>query len=657
MKIISCVFLTLCCLVSGPASAIRPIVHFHDLIAGEPDPGYRDGSFESAEFNSPQGLAFNEDGTRLFVADKNNNCIRVIFRDENNQVETLAGSIQTGYSNGSLKDARFNAPTALAYIAKDLLVVYDSGNNLFRLIDLKRGQVTDLAGNRKQGDIDGKALESSLGVIWNILYLPSDNCLYFSEPANNRLRKLDLTTGLISTVLLNDTKIPMPGPLCLYQNNLCVTDRASSNAFLPDFKNKTFQLIGNFDTADKNSLAVLATAASGEYLYGMRQGGETSWIRLPDNTSLKFVSVWGKPINLNRFPFFQNNESIGFIPDPREDRKFFLASSLMPYVMSLKDYNFQDQLPGDSSGNITDFAYPEKKPSETFRILVVGNSLSYSLTFQDQRNGNYLRSLSFPKQLELMLNTHAAMENVPLNYEVISVGRPELEESSYFWPHYVVPDIVKNYDIDLVLFIQAPMETNRYEYYFQAPLNQEGVPAKTYDTEYLLKPWDQKIPPGTPRDFYEKCLARKWVKPVSKSQLQFETTRVTLTDPNVREDVVELLSKPIKLLSDKLSIMKTSTNQPVKYQMVLIYRGDTEGSLDLYHDFWKRMAQKDGFPLLDLVGDFVAFNTTYQGMWSYEDFHYNADGMPLYAYIVGQELIDHHVIPFDKPVGKSDPTK
>lgn len=434
MKKISCLFLTLCSLASSPAFAIRPIVHFHDLIAGEPEEGYRDGSFESAQFNGPQGLVFNEDGTRLFVADKNNNCIRVIFRNDNNRVETLAGSTQAGYSNGSLKDTRFNAPTALAYIGKDLLAVYDSGNFLFRLIDLKKGQVTDLAGNRKQGDTDGKALESSLAVIWNIAYLPSDNSIYFSEPYSGRLRKLDLTTATISTVSLGDSKITVPGPLCLYQDKLCVTDWTSSNAFQVDFKSKSFQLIGNFDTASKNHALVLATAASGNGLYGFRQGETTSWIMLPDNKDIKILSVWGKEINLNRFPCFSSVENVAFIVDPNEQRKFFLTSTYMPYVMSLKDYFFSDYQQADCSNGyqMTDYIYPEKKPAKTFRILVVGDSLSYSLTSEDRTAGTWLRSLTFPKQLELMLNTNGALDDVPLNYEVLSVGRPENGDPSFY---------------------------------------------------------------------------------------------------------------------------------------------------------------------------------------------------------------------------------
>jgi hypothetical protein len=186
------------------------------------------------------------------------------------------------------------------------------------------------------------------------------------------------------------------------------------------------------------------------------------------------------------------------------------------------------------------------------------------------------------------------------------------------------------------------------DFYFQNPITPEGIPSASPDQEYLLKPWEEKIPSGTPKDFYEKCLAKNWVKPVSKSQLQFESTQATLADPAIREDVIEMLSKPIKLLSDQLSSLKTSAGKPLDYHMFLIYRDETNGHLEAYRDFWKDMAKRDGFPLTDIVGDFLAIKPTYEGMYSYEDFHYNANGTHVYVDIVLHELLDHHLIPFPK---------
>ncbi len=646
-------------LLSPPATwALRPIEHYHDLIAGEPEPGYRDGSFESALFNGPQGLALNGDGTRLYVADKNNNCIRVIFRDQNNRVETLAGSSKPGDSNGSLKEASFNKPTLLTYIGNDQLIVYDSGNFKFRSIDLAKGQVTDLAGNGKQGDVDGKPAECSLNDIWNMVYLATDNAIFFSEPNNYRLRKLDLVDDSVSSVLLNDTKILRPGALCLYQGSLCIVDSASSNVFKADIVKKVFDPIGNFDAGDKTLSTVTAIAASGKDLYGARLGVAQPWVRLPGNIPVRFFDIWGHELSPKLAPAaFVNRQVLGLLPDPNHEKKFIFTGKSLSCVSSFKDYNFA---PGEDIGTynasgMSEFDYPDKKPPKTFRILIVGNSLSYSMTFADQRAGTWNRSRSFPKELELFLNTKAALEDNPLNYEILSIGHPEANVSCFIWPYYEVPDLVKKFDIDFVLFIMPTQTSYSCNFYFQNPITAEGIPSAKSDPEYLLKPWKDKIPEGIPKDFYEKCLTHNWVKPASKTQLDFQPTQVTLTDPAVKEDVLELLSKPIKMLADKLKVLKNSEGKPVDYHMFLIFRDEVNPATELQRSFWKDMAKRDDFPLYDMVGDFLAFKPTYEGMYSYEDWHYNANGTPLYVQLVAHELLRQHLIPFPTP--KPEPSK
>src|SRR5271154_1068223 len=89
-----CLKITIALLVLGPAwpvGAVTPMEYYNSLVAGNDDAGYRDGAFDDARFNRPCGLAFDETGSRLFVADQNNNRIRVVYLDEDNRVETAAG--------------------------------------------------------------------------------------------------------------------------------------------------------------------------------------------------------------------------------------------------------------------------------------------------------------------------------------------------------------------------------------------------------------------------------------------------------------------------------------------------------------------------------------------------------------------------------------
>src|SRR5580658_10067422 len=101
--------------------ALRPLSQTVALVAGEGVAGFRDGSFTSALFNKPLGLAVSTDGTRLFVADSGNNRIRVVHLDQDNQVTTLTGQDKPGMKNGPLASAQYALPQALAYLPGDKL--------------------------------------------------------------------------------------------------------------------------------------------------------------------------------------------------------------------------------------------------------------------------------------------------------------------------------------------------------------------------------------------------------------------------------------------------------------------------------------------------------------------------------------------------------
>src|SRR5580658_9173352 len=67
------------------AQAVRPLYSPLTTVAGdEMRSGFRDGSFSTALFRRPLGLAVSSDGTQLFVADAGNNRVRAIHLDQNN---------------------------------------------------------------------------------------------------------------------------------------------------------------------------------------------------------------------------------------------------------------------------------------------------------------------------------------------------------------------------------------------------------------------------------------------------------------------------------------------------------------------------------------------------------------------------------------------
>eukprot|EP00397_Hematodinium_sp_SG-2012_P031806 GEMP01033802.1.p1 GENE.GEMP01033802.1~~GEMP01033802.1.p1 ORF type:complete len:416 (-),score=108.27 GEMP01033802.1:362-1609(-) len=122
-------------------------------IAGNGEPGYRDGVARRAQFSDPRGLAVNLAGD-IFVADRDNHCIRRIEAGTR-AVSTVAGTGQRGWRDGTAKVAEFDTPADVAVDMLGRIYVADSMNHCIRRIDPTKGEVITIAGVGNRGLIDG----------------------------------------------------------------------------------------------------------------------------------------------------------------------------------------------------------------------------------------------------------------------------------------------------------------------------------------------------------------------------------------------------------------------------------------------------------------------------------------------------------------------
>jgi len=223
-------------------------------IAGNGEPGHAgdDGSAIEARLNEPKSLALRPDGT-LYIADAENHVIRrvdlasglittVAGRPEKGngesgpvgvqapaededpladppagkaekfvQLSDLSGTVRyvagTGKSGrfggdgGPAMQATLNFPGAVAVDRLGHLYIADTMNHRVRRVDAATGVISTIAGtgqHRWSGD-GGPAIAAALNEPAALAVDERGN-LYIADQSNNRVRRVDMNTGLIATV-------------------------------------------------------------------------------------------------------------------------------------------------------------------------------------------------------------------------------------------------------------------------------------------------------------------------------------------------------------------------------------------------------------------------------------------------------------------------
>jgi len=154
----------------------------------------------NAQLQSPSGIAVATDG-RIFIAERWGHRIRVV--SSNGIISTLAGSVQEGFVDATGSAAQFRRPSGLALNAgENELFVADQGNHRIRKINLSNGSVTTLAGDGQCGFIGENTSDLLNSRFCNPLALVvRAGSLYVSDHSTHRIRKIDLSSNVLSTVV------------------------------------------------------------------------------------------------------------------------------------------------------------------------------------------------------------------------------------------------------------------------------------------------------------------------------------------------------------------------------------------------------------------------------------------------------------------------
>jgi sugar lactone lactonase YvrE len=169
--------------------------------AGKPGFGGDGGPATQALLNQPHSILFDRDGT-LLICDIGNHRIRRLHL-ETGIIETYAGNGDTSPTPESapVRGTPLRGPRALALASNgDLYVALREGNAIYR-IDAKTQTLHRIAGTGKQGHSGdgGPATEAMLGGPKGLAL--AKESLYLADTESHTIRKIDLKTGIISTVL------------------------------------------------------------------------------------------------------------------------------------------------------------------------------------------------------------------------------------------------------------------------------------------------------------------------------------------------------------------------------------------------------------------------------------------------------------------------
>jgi len=240
--------------------------------AGTGVSGHLDGPVSSALLNIPRGIAVDNVGN-LYIAEWAGHRIRKVTPDGN--VSTLAGTGVFGDVDGPGNIAQFGGPVDLTVDDQGNLIVVDQSNDKIRKVT-PEGVVSTIAGSGITGYRDGPALSAQLdgprGIVIN-----ADGDILIAESGNDVIRKLSISTNMVSTFSGNGTAGYLDGnsSSAMFNNPRGMDMDANGNIIVADASNSRIRKIspsgmvstvagnGNFSFADGPALSAEFFVPSG----------------------------------------------------------------------------------------------------------------------------------------------------------------------------------------------------------------------------------------------------------------------------------------------------------------------------------------------------------------------------------------------------------
>jgi len=223
----------------------------------------------AANLDQPSSLVFDGAGN-LFIADSAHNRIRKVTAPvppaTMGTISTIAGTGDGAYQGDGVPalSTPLNTPSGLAIDGAGNLFIADTLNNRIRKVDAVTGIITTIAGNGEPGSATkvgdgGLAVQANLNQPQGVTVDANGN-LYIADTANQRIRRVDAITGLITTVAGDGqpsangdgkgTYTGDGGPAAQAGLSLpyAVAFDSSGNMYIPDSANNVIRMVNSAGT-------------------------------------------------------------------------------------------------------------------------------------------------------------------------------------------------------------------------------------------------------------------------------------------------------------------------------------------------------------------------------------------------------------------------
>ena len=156
--------------------------------------------FSETQVNNPYGMVIGPDGA-MYFCDLDNARIRRLDLSTR-RMTTVAGNGQKGYrgDGGPATEASLGAPHELLFDSRGDLYIAERDNHVVRKVNMKTGVISTVAGTGMAGfsGDGGPGVKAQLRQPHSIV-LDRDGTMLICDIGNHRIRRLHLDTGIIET--------------------------------------------------------------------------------------------------------------------------------------------------------------------------------------------------------------------------------------------------------------------------------------------------------------------------------------------------------------------------------------------------------------------------------------------------------------------------